>query len=362
MNPIAAIGTKPSEAGLKGAELELRGIRRQFGETAALDRVNLRIKPESRTVVVGPSGCGKSTLLRVLAGLDRPTEGHVMSDGADVTSRPIGARDLAMVFQDYALFPHMSVAGNISFGLRLQRRHDRRNGPSRAFIDLEVTRVAELLGLEGLLQRRPAQLSGGQRQRVALARAIVRRPRVLLLDEPMSALDVSLRATAREEILRLHAELRSTLVLVTHDQYEALTMATDLVVMDAGRVLQAAPPQEVYRRPANEFVARFLGSPAMNIRRVGSGTIGWRPADGRIRPRERAERDLAPSALLLTAVVERCEYTGSGQEVVCRDDRGTFTVLQQQDEEWVRPGDDISVAVRQSAIHRFDPRGDRIDD
>lgn len=355
MNPSSIVAAKPSGTAVNGAELELSGLRRQFGGVAALDRVDLRIKPESLTVVVGPSGCGKSTLLRVLAGLDRPTEGRVMSDGVDVTLRPLGARDLAMVFQDYALFPHMTVAGNISFGLRLERRHDRRNGPSREFIDREVRRVARLLGLESLLRRRPAQLSGGQRQRVALARAIVRQPRVLLLDEPMSALDVGLRATARTEILRIHRELRSTLVLVTHDQHEALTMATDLVVMDAGRVLQAAPPEDVYRRPANEFVARFVGSPAMNLRPTDAGSIGWRPTDGRLYPRG-GEGDL-----VLTGAVERCEYTGSGQEVICRDAHGTFTVVQQQGEEWVRPGDDVSVGVRQSALHRFDLSGDRID-
>jgi multiple sugar transport system ATP-binding protein len=351
--------------------LALRGIRRTFGTTTALADIDLDIRAGSLTVVVGPSGCGKSTLLRILAGLDQPDDGRLLAADVDVTGNPVGSRDVGMVFQDYALFPHMTVEQNISFGLRLARRHDRRNGPTREQIDSEVLRVAGLFGLEALLDRRPSQLSGGQRQRVALARAVIRRPSVLLLDEPLSALDVALRASARAEILRLHRDLGTTLVLVTHDQHEALSVATDLVVMDDGRVAQAGTPEEVYRRPGSRFVAGFVGSPAMNLSTSTDGTTtGWRPPDARaVVPATGAGSSVAaagPSGttdLLVDGTVDVCEFTGAGQEVLCRDaDGSTFTLVQRDGERWLRPGDRVRAHVPARAVHRFAADGTRIGD
>ncbi|MEN2738823.1 ABC transporter ATP-binding protein [Microbacterium sp. X-17] len=346
---------------VRGAALSLEGVTRTFGATTAIDAIDLTIPGGSLTAIVGPSGCGKSTLLRLLAGLEQPDGGRLLADGSDLTAAPLGTRDVAMVFQDYALFPHMSVAQNISFGLRLQRRHDRRNGPDTRYIATEVERMAELFGLGTLLSRRPHQLSGGQRQRVALARAVVRRPSLLLLDEPLSALDVALRASARAEILRLHRDLGATLVLVTHDQQEAMSMATELVVMERGRVVQAGHPTEVYRTPRTRFVAGFVGSPAMNLfPTADGGSLGWRPQDARIVDSGGVPE---PPGLLIAGVVDVCEFTGSGQEVVCRAADGeVFTLVQHDGEPWLRPGDAIRGFVPGRALHRFRPDGTRIDD
>jgi multiple sugar transport system ATP-binding protein len=340
--------------------IELTGIERRFASASALAGVDLHIPEGSFTVIVGPSGCGKSTLLRILAGLDAPTAGRLRMGGQDVTDHGPGRRDVAMVFQDYALYPHMTVERNISFGLRLQRKHDRRNGPTTARISAEVHRVAALLGLEQLLQRKPAHLSGGQRQRVAVARAIIRRPGVLLLDEPLSALDVALRASARAELLRLHREIGATLVLVTHDQREALSMATELVVMHAGRVVQTGPPEQVYRRPASEFIARFVGSPAMNLRPTADGSIGWRASDARIIPQPRG--GTASSDLVVSGVVEVTEYAGDGQEIVCRNGDEVFTLVQREGDRWLSPGEPVTAIVPARSLHRFGADGRRIDD
>jgi multiple sugar transport system ATP-binding protein len=339
--------------------IELASITKRYGKVTALDRVTLHIPGGSLTVIVGPSGCGKSTLLRLLSGLEAPSEGSLRMEGLDVTGQGAGERDIAMVFQDYALYPHMTVAANISFGLRLQCRHDPRNGPAKAEIVERVTRVASLLGLESLLKRKPSQLSGGQRQRVALARAIIRRPQVLLLDEPLSALDAQLRASARAEILRLHRELGATLVLVTHDQHEALSMATHLVVMDHGRVAQSGTAAELFRTPATEFVAAFVGSPAMNLQSSlagDGGRLGWRATDARI-----LRSDEVNDGVIIEGVVDVCEFTGAGQEVLFRNREGTFVVVQREDETWLRPGDAIRVAVAAERLHRFDQNGNRID-
>lgn len=335
-------------------DLELSGVERRFGSTTALDGVDLRIPAGSLTVIVGPSGCGKSTLLRIAAGLDTPTAGSVVASGTDVTHAPVGQRDVAMVFQDYALFPNMTVERNISFGLRLARRHDRATGPSVAEIAERTRDVAERFGIEQLLDRKPAQLSGGQRQRAALARAVVRRPSMLLLDEPLSALDVALRASARAELIRLHRDLGTTIVLVTHDQHEALSLATHLVVMDHGRVVQTGPPQEVHRRPATVFVAGFVGSPRMNLWTGDAGTTGWRPTDARWGPGG------ADDGLDVTGTVDVVEFTGAGQELLCLDEEGRAFMLQQhQDDQWLRPGDTVRAHVPSSAVHRFDRDGAR---
>ena len=345
--------SSPPRPAFVPAQVELAGVTRSFGPVVALDGVDLTIPAGSLTVIVGPSGCGKSTILRTIAGLEAP-DGGVLRIGADeVSTRSPGERDVAMVFQDYALFPHMTVEGNISFGLRLQARHDRRSGPTRQQIRTRVGEVAVLLGLEDLLGRRPAQLSGGQRQRVALARAIVRRPSLLLLDEPLSALDPQLRASARAEITRLHRELGTTLVLVTHDQQEALSMATHLVVMDRGVVAQSGSPDELYRRPASEFVAAFLGFPPMNLHDRDGLRIGWRPTHGQL--------GSGPAdALLIDGVVESCEYTGDGQQVRCTGPDGAFALVQSEGERWLVPGDSVQIAVPTERLHRFGPDGSRL--
>lgn len=240
------------------ASVELIGVTKRYGGTAAVDQVSLRIEDGSFTVLVGPSGCGKTTTLRMIAGLEEASAGRIMIGDRDVSDTPPADRDIAMVFQSYALYPHMTVRDNIGFGLKLRKM-------PKTDIAARIAEVSKMLGLEGLLDRKPRQLSGGQRQRVALGRAIARRPAVFLMDEPLSNLDAKLRAQTRAELVRLHKELNATFVYVTHDQVEAMTMSQQVVVMDGGQVQQAAPPREVYLHPANTFVAGFLGSPPMNL-------------------------------------------------------------------------------------------------
>lgn len=344
-------------------DIRLAGLTKKFGNAVALDAIDLEIPAGSLTVVVGPSGCGKSTLLRVLSGLEAATTGELILGGAALSSQRAGERDVAMVFQDYALYPHMSVAANLSFGLRLQARHDRKTGPTKAEITQRVASVATLLGLDALLERKPSQLSGGQRQRVALGRAIIRRPQVLLLDEPLSALDSQLRASARAEILRLHREINATLVLVTHDQHEALSMATHLVVMNAGRVAQAGTAEELFHRPASEFVATFVGSPAMNLQPEpdGDGRVGWRAGDAEIQTATTHSTRAAepPAALHVTGIAEVCEFTGDGQQVLVRHAENTFTITQREGEHWVKPGDAVHAVIPAARLHHFDSNGNR---
>ena len=241
------------------AHLSLRRVSKIYDSgVKALQPVDLEVTDGQLVVLVGPSGCGKSTLLRIVAGLEAPTSGQVLIDGAEVTNTQPKDRDVAMVFQNYALYPHMTVRENLGFALKM------RGIPAEQRLR-EVNAVAELLELEGMLDRRPPQLSGGQQQRVALGRAIVRRPKLFLFDEPFSNLDATLRASTRTELLRLHRKLNATAVFVTHDQVEAMTMADVLVVMKDGKVLQIGAPLEVYRRPANLFVAQFIGFPPMNL-------------------------------------------------------------------------------------------------
>ncbi|HMN07839.1 MAG TPA: sn-glycerol-3-phosphate ABC transporter ATP-binding protein UgpC [Gemmatimonadaceae bacterium] len=239
--------------------VRLDGVAKRFDGSgaAAVDGVSLTITDGEFAVFVGPSGCGKTTVLRMIAGLETPTAGRIFIDGRDVTDLPPRERDIAMVFQNYALYPHLSVRENIAFGLRMRRVAPRE-------IVQRVARVADSLGIGELLDRRPAQLSGGQRQRVALARAIVREPAVFLFDEPLSNLDAQVRAQTRGELVRLHRRLGTTMIYVTHDQVEAMTMAQRVAVMNKGRVEQQAPPLEVYRAPSTLFVATFVGSPSIN--------------------------------------------------------------------------------------------------
>ena len=228
------------------------------GDVVAVDDVSLTIADGEFLVLVGPSGCGKSTLLRMVAGLEDVTEGTISIDGRDVTDLAPRERDVAMVFQSYALYPHKTVRDNLGYGLKVR-------GTPKAEIDERVSRVAQQLGLEQLLGRRPAALSGGQRQRVAMGRAIVREPKAFLMDEPLSNLDAKLRVVMRAQLSALHARLRTTTIYVTHDQIEAMTLGERVAVLRAGRIQQIDTPQELYERPANVFVAAFIGSPAMNL-------------------------------------------------------------------------------------------------
>jgi ABC-type sugar transport system ATPase subunit len=242
--------------------VSLRDVRKAFGATEIIKGVDLEIAEGEFCVFVGPSGCGKSTLLRMVAGLEDITSGNLRIGGQDMTDVPAAQRGVAMVFQSYALYPHMSVRDNIGFGLRM-------TGHPRAEIESRTARAAEMLQLAHLLDRKPSQLSGGQRQRVAIGRAIVREPKVFLFDEPLSNLDAALRVQMRTEIGKLHQSLAATMIYVTHDQVEAMTMADRIVVLNGGNIEQVGSPLELYHRPRNVFVAGFIGSPKMNFLPAG---------------------------------------------------------------------------------------------
>jgi multiple sugar transport system ATP-binding protein len=278
------------------ASVRLKAVKKTYpnGHVAA-QGLDLDIADGEFMVLVGPSGCGKSTALRMIAGLETPTGGQIFIGDREVTELPPQERDIAMVFQTYALYPHMTVRENLSFGLRMR-------GAGRDVIDRRVQEAARALGLDPVLSRKPAQLSGGQRQRVALGRAIVREPKVFLFDEPLSNLDAKLRVETRAELARLHRRLGATVVYVTHDQEEAMTLGSRVAVMRDGFLQQVAPPMEVYRHPANRFVAGFVGSPGMNFlpglilkREAPAGgnglTLGVRPHDVTIVPRGTGDID-----------------------------------------------------------------------
>ncbi|PBB67474.1 sugar ABC transporter ATP-binding protein [Mesorhizobium sp. WSM4312] len=255
--------------------LKIENVKKAFGPVEVLKGINLEVTDGEFVVFVGPSGCGKSTLLRVIAGLEDSTSGRVVIDGADVSATPPAKRGIAMVFQTYALYPHLTVRNNMGLGLK-------QAGTPAAEIDRRIGIASSMLSLEPYLERRPAELSGGQRQRVAIGRAVVREPKLFLFDEPLSNLDAALRVNTRLEIAQLHRRLKATMIYVTHDQVEAMTLADKIVVLNAGRIEQIGGPMELYNSPANEFVAGFIGSPKMNFidgARLGetAKTIGVRP-------------------------------------------------------------------------------------
>ena len=253
------------------SEVTLESVCKRYDSgSVAVEQVSLTVRDGEFLVLVGPSGCGKSTTLRMVAGLEDITAGRISIGGVCVNNLPPKDRDIAMVFQNYALYPHMTVFENMAFGLKLRR-------VPRAEIMARVDEAAEILGLQDYMKRLPKQLSGGQRQRVAVGRAIVRKPKVFLFDEPLSNLDAKMRVEMRGEITRLHRRLGATMIYVTHDQIEAMTMSDRIVVMDKGRVQQIAPPLEVYRNPANLFVAGFIGTPPMNMLRKRDRIMGFRP-------------------------------------------------------------------------------------
>ncbi|AZZ94147.1 sn-glycerol-3-phosphate ABC transporter ATP-binding protein UgpC [Hahella sp. KA22] len=261
--------------------LNIKDLHKHYDQYHAIRGVNLEIQEGEFIVFVGPSGCGKSTLLRLIAGLELVSEGSIHLDGRDITEAPSSKRDLAMVFQSYALYPHMTVAENLSFALRLAKR-------PQAEIDEKVRSVAASLQLDKLLARKPRELSGGQRQRVAIGRAIVRQPKVFLFDEPLSNLDAALRVQMRLELARLHKQLGTTMIYVTHDQVEAMTLADRVVILNQGQIEQCGSPIDLYQQPANRFVAEFIGTPKMNMLAIdqviqGGESVEVRAADAHLR-------------------------------------------------------------------------------
>jgi len=330
---------------------------KSFGKTRVLHGISLDIADGEFVVLVGPSGCGKSTLLRMLAGLEDITGGTIAIDGRVVNDVDSKDRDIAMVFQSYALYPHMTVRENMGFSLRL--RNDK-----QAVIDQRVAQAAKILNLEPFLRRYPRELSGGQRQRVAMGRAIVRDPKVFLFDEPLSNLDAKLRVAMRTEIKALHQRLKTTTVYVTHDQIEAMTMADRIAVMNEGRIEQLGEPLELYDRPANLFVAQFIGSPAMNIfdgvARAGSVEalgVRWpanaRAADGqRVRYGIRPEH-LEPAGNGIPAEVVVVEPMGAETEIVAKVGDASLTLMM-RGRASAGPGERIFLAPQATHAHLFD--------
>ena len=331
--------------------IQLNGVTKSFGDVEVIPPLDLTIEDGEFAVFVGPSGCGKSTLLRLIAGLEDITSGHIAIDGNDATDVPPAKRGLAMVFQSYALYPHMSVRKNIAFPLRMAKM-------SQAEIDKRVDNAASVLNLADYIDRRPGQLSGGQRQRVAIGRAIVREPAAFLFDEPLSNLDAALRVGMRMEISELHKKLETTMIYVTHDQVEAMTMADKIVVLRAGNIEQVGSPLELYKAPRNTFVAGFIGSPKMNLiegaeaAKHDAHTIGVRPEHITVSGNEG----------LWSGVVGVSEHLGSDTFFHIHDTGLAETVTVRADGEvGFRHGDTVHLTPRDDVIHRFDAQGLRIE-
>ncbi|WP_274627661.1 sn-glycerol-3-phosphate ABC transporter ATP-binding protein UgpC [Arvimicrobium flavum] len=339
------------------ATVDLNNVQKTYaGNVHAVKGVSIAIPDGSLCVLVGPSGCGKSTLLRMIAGLESITEGSVSIDGKVVNDVGPAERDIAMVFQNYALYPHMNVYDNMAYGLR-------NRGTPKDEIDRRVRETAKTLELAHLLERRPRELSGGQRQRVAMGRAIVRNPKVFLFDEPLSNLDAKLRGQMRVEIKNLQRSLDVTSVYVTHDQLEAMTLADTLVVMNAGVVEQAGAPLDIYEKPASTFVASFIGAPPMNLlpadgaglppAAAGAATLGFRPEDAVIGGPE------ADGALTLEATVEGVEPVGAESFLYCMAG-GERLVVRVPGRSAANPGDRLTIGAQPGKLHWFDAAGKRI--
>jgi ABC-type sugar transport system ATPase subunit len=342
------------------ASIELDAVEKRYGDVVVVKRIDLTIADGEFVVLVGPSGCGKSTTLRMIAGLETISGGELRIDGKRANDTAPGDRDLAMVFQSYALYPHMSVRENIAFGLKVR-------GTPAGEVELRTKEAAQMLGLGALLDRKPKQLSGGQRQRVAMARAIVRRPKAFLFDEPLSNLDAKLRMEVRAEIAGLRRKLGTTTVYVTHDQVEAMTLADRIVVLNAGVVQQVGAPLELYRKPANTFVATFLGTPTMGLlptTALGSDvgqaknahTVGVRPHDLRAQAPE-AQGDGVRLGEMEVEIVERL-----GQESFAfgRLGQGERLAAFLDENADVRPGQRVALHVRPERLHFFDAAGARL--
>jgi len=331
-------------------QITLKQVTKRFGNVEVIPSLDLEIGDGEFTVFVGPSGCGKSTLLRLIAGLEDTTSGQILIDGQDATSVPPAKRGLAMVFQSYALYPHMSVRKNIAFPLRMAKL-------DKAEQDRRVEQAAAVLNLTDYLDRRPGQLSGGQRQRVAIGRAIVREPSAFLFDEPLSNLDAALRVGMRLEISELHERLKTTMIYVTHDQVEAMTMADKIVVLRAGNIEQVGSPLELYKNPRNQFVAGFIGSPKMNFiegeeaAKHGAHTIGIRPE----------HISVSETEGLWSGVVSVSEHLGSDTFFHVHNTELADSITVRADGEvGFRHGDRIHMTPRDDVIHKFDANGLRL--
>jgi multiple sugar transport system ATP-binding protein len=328
------------------SRITLTDVSRAYGQVKVLHDINLDIQNGELIVFVGPSGCGKSTLLRLIAGLDRPTGGKIAINGKDVTTVAAADRGLAMVFQSYALYPHMSVRQNLAFGLENARM-------PKPEIERRIAEAARMLEIEPYLDRRPGQLSGGQRQRVAIGRAIVRNPTAFLLDEPLSNLDAELRISTRAELAALHERLSATMIYVTHDQIEAMTLADRIVVLRAGRIEQVGTPLDLYNKPANLFVAGFIGAPRMNFlpAAVFPGSTG---ATIGIRPQHlRRATDGEPT---LKAKVTLIEQLGS-ETVVHGDADGHRLLAVLPGQQGLKTGEEVALAYDEENLHVFDENG-----
>jgi multiple sugar transport system ATP-binding protein len=340
------------------ASVGFREIRKAFGKTQVLHGISLDIADGEFMVLVGPSGCGKSTLLRMLAGLEDIGGGTISIDGREVNEVESKDRDIAMVFQSYALYPHMTVAENMGFSLRLRDEQ-------KALIESRVAQAAKILNLDPYLHRYPRELSGGQRQRVAMGRAIVRDPKVFLFDEPLSNLDAKLRVAMRAEIKALHQRLKTTTVYVTHDQVEAMTMADRIAVMNEGRIEQLGEPLELYDRPANLFVAQFIGSPAMNVfegtyRNGAVEALGARwPSSTQAGEGQSVKYGIRPEHLQIggtggiAAEIEVIEPMGAETELLVKVQGQSFTVMTHGRSSG-KPGDRVDLAPQAAHAHLFD--------
>lgn len=329
------------------AQIEFRKVTKAFDKVKVIEDLDLVIPDGKFTVLVGASGCGKTTLLRMIAGIGPATSGQVLLDGKDITDMAPGKRDIAMVFQNYAIYPTMSVRENIEFGLKNNKvpKEERLR---------RITEVAASVGLTEYLDRKPSTLSGGQRQRIALARAMVKQPKVFLMDEPLSNLDAKLRASMRTELIELHERLKTTFVYVTHDQVEAMAMADMIVLMDKGKIMQQGAPEDVYRDPDNIFAAQFIGTPSMNIYPLGENgiRIGFRP--------EKAMLSREPGNEALTRKCEVLTREMLGSETIYKVQMGELGLMVKSTDETFHIGDHCYLSVKAKHMHFFDQNGDRI--
>ena len=353
------------------ASIQLMGVKKRFAALEVIPDLSLDIAPGEFIVFLGPSGCGKSTLLRMIAGLEPVSEGDIRIGERSVVGLAPGARDIAMVFQHYALYPHMSVRDNMAFGLENIK-------VAKSEIDRRINEAARMLELEKLLERKPVQLSGGQRQRVAIGRAVVKEPGAFLFDEPLSNLDAALRTRTRVELARLHQRLRATMIFVTHDQVEAMTLATRIVVMNAGRIEQVGSPIEIYRKPATRFVAGFIGTPAMNFlpaQRTASdnGHVAVRLPDGTVLQTRvpaasldgaqsltaglRAENLLVDESSALRGRADVVERLGERTLAYVTLADGSVVVAEADRESEVTAGDNVGLRYDAAHVHLFDEAG-----